>query len=68
MATLRELAREELTELVQARQARLAALREILDRAPATAETRFQRRLLARAAYSLWLDQEALAAPTAAAR
>lgn len=51
-----------LTAFFRARAARLRALQAALVCAPATAETLYERQLVARALYSTWLDLEALTA------
>jgi hypothetical protein len=65
-ATMTTLTSEELAQLFEARQIRLAALEAALAGAPDDPETRFKRRLVARALYSTWLDMEEL--ETAAVR
>jgi hypothetical protein len=53
-----------LTQLFEARAARFAALEAALRGAPNDEETRFKRRLVARARYSTWLDLEELRTET----
>ena len=59
-ATITTLSGEELAGLFTARQVRFAAIEAALAGAPQNEETRFKRRLVARALYSTWLDLEEL--------